>query len=191
MLEAFSEPSEASKINFIFAKIVNGFQPLIIFAKKSILYIWLGSESTSGFIWGTAPAQELIEKLHLVAYIQWHSEKQLFSKYEKIYQKIHVLESFLKVSGWSVKNKKRFYQELFPRIFQQVLRVVVLKKNSKQLLPSEKLKIDYVFRLSLNLRILLILLLLGTIIRTYYSSMMVATIRNFLKLQPMSKIKHH
>ena len=102
-----------------------------------------------------------------------------------------MLESFLKVSGWSVKNKKRFYQELFPRIFQQVLRAVVLKKNSKQLLPSEKLIIDYVFQLSLNLRILLILLLLGTIIRTYYSSMMVAAIRNFLKLQPMSKIKHH
>ena len=42
-LEAYSEPSGTSKME-VFAKIVNSCQPLIIFAKSSILDVWLGSE---------------------------------------------------------------------------------------------------------------------------------------------------
>ena len=41
--EAYSEPSGTSKMEF-FAKIVNGWKPLTIFAKSSILDIRLGSE---------------------------------------------------------------------------------------------------------------------------------------------------
>ena len=44
--EAYSEPSQTSKMDS-FAKIVNGVQPLIIFAKHSILDVWQGSEYAS------------------------------------------------------------------------------------------------------------------------------------------------
>ena len=44
--EAHSEPSQTYKMER-FAKIVNGFQPLPIFAKPSILEVWQGSEYTS------------------------------------------------------------------------------------------------------------------------------------------------
>ena len=40
--EAYSEPSRISKME-LFTKIVNGFQPLIIFSKSFILDVWLGS----------------------------------------------------------------------------------------------------------------------------------------------------
>ena len=33
-----------------FAKIINGFQPVIIFAKRSILVIWQGSEYSSSTV---------------------------------------------------------------------------------------------------------------------------------------------
>ena len=46
--EAYSEPYQASKIG-CFAKIVNGLQPLPIFAKRSILDDWQGSEYHSEF----------------------------------------------------------------------------------------------------------------------------------------------
>ena len=45
--EAYSEPCQTSKIES-FAKIVNGFMPLTIFAKRSILDVWQGSEYASG-----------------------------------------------------------------------------------------------------------------------------------------------
>ena len=45
MSEAYSEPCLRSKME-LFAKIVNSFQPVTIFAKSSILDIWLGSEYT-------------------------------------------------------------------------------------------------------------------------------------------------
>ena len=41
--KAYLELSQTSKMEF-FAKIVHGFQPLIIFAKSCILDVWLGSE---------------------------------------------------------------------------------------------------------------------------------------------------
>ena len=44
--EAYSEPSRTSKMQ-LFAKIVNGFQPLIIFAKSFILDVQLGFEYVS------------------------------------------------------------------------------------------------------------------------------------------------
>ena len=44
--EAYLEPSQASKIE-LFQEIANGFKPFIIFAKNSILDIWLSSEYTS------------------------------------------------------------------------------------------------------------------------------------------------
>ena len=44
--EVYSECSQTSKIVF-FEKIVNGFQPLIIFAKSSTLDLWIGSECLS------------------------------------------------------------------------------------------------------------------------------------------------
>ena len=43
---AYSESFEISKIKF-FVKIVNGFQPFIIFAKNSILDVWQRSEYAS------------------------------------------------------------------------------------------------------------------------------------------------
>ena len=42
-LEVYSEPCQTSKIEH-FVKIVNDFQPLSIFAKRSILDIWEGCE---------------------------------------------------------------------------------------------------------------------------------------------------
>ena len=45
--EACEELCKVSKMES-FAKIVNGFKPLTIFAKLSILDVWLGSEYTSG-----------------------------------------------------------------------------------------------------------------------------------------------
>ena len=44
--EVYPDPSWTSKIG-LFAKIINGFQPLTIFAKSSILDVQLGSEYTS------------------------------------------------------------------------------------------------------------------------------------------------
>ena len=41
MVEVYSEPSGPSRI-VLFAKVVNGFQLLIIFAKSSFLDVWLG-----------------------------------------------------------------------------------------------------------------------------------------------------
>ena len=41
--EAYSEPYQLSKMER-FAKIINGFQPLTIFAKQSILDVWQDSE---------------------------------------------------------------------------------------------------------------------------------------------------
>ena len=41
--EAYSKPCEASKMECL-AKIVNGWKPSAIFAKRSILDIWQGSE---------------------------------------------------------------------------------------------------------------------------------------------------
>ena len=46
-VEAYSEHWQQSQIE-LFAKIVNGFQPLIIFTKSSILDVWQGSEYASG-----------------------------------------------------------------------------------------------------------------------------------------------
>ena len=47
--EADQQPCQTSKMK-VFAKIVNVFQPLTIFAKTFILNVWQGSEHTSG-IW--------------------------------------------------------------------------------------------------------------------------------------------
>ena len=44
--EAFSEPSPISKLK-LSAKVVNGFQPLTIFAKSSISDVWMGCECSS------------------------------------------------------------------------------------------------------------------------------------------------
>ena len=42
-LEVYSEPGQTSKMDR-FAKIFNGFQPITIFAKRSNLDLWQGSE---------------------------------------------------------------------------------------------------------------------------------------------------
>ena len=44
--EAYAEPCKTSKMEFS-AKIVNGIQPLTIFAKSSVLEVWQGSEYDS------------------------------------------------------------------------------------------------------------------------------------------------
>ena len=44
--EAYSEPCQTSKMER-FAKIINSFQPLTTFAKRSILDVWQGSEFAS------------------------------------------------------------------------------------------------------------------------------------------------
>ena len=44
-LEVYSEPGQTSKMDR-FAKIFNGFQPITIFAKRSNLDLWQGSEFT-------------------------------------------------------------------------------------------------------------------------------------------------
>ena len=46
-LEAYLEPCQTSKME-LFAKIVNDWKPLSIFAKRSILEFWPGSEYSSG-----------------------------------------------------------------------------------------------------------------------------------------------
>ena len=46
--EAYLEPSQASKME-LFVKIVNGFEPLAIFAKSPILDVLLGSETAFDF----------------------------------------------------------------------------------------------------------------------------------------------
>ena len=45
-VEVNSEPSQTSNMD-LFAKIINGWKTLTIFAKRSILDIWLGSEYAS------------------------------------------------------------------------------------------------------------------------------------------------
>ena len=46
--EACSEPCQLSKMK-CFTKMLNGFQPLSIFAKRSILDVWQGSEYVCAF----------------------------------------------------------------------------------------------------------------------------------------------
>ena len=48
--EAYPVPSELSKIQH-FAKINNGFQPLTIFVKPSVLDVSQGSIYASGYFW--------------------------------------------------------------------------------------------------------------------------------------------
>ena len=48
MSEAYSEPGQTSKME-LFAKIVRGFQPLIFYAKSSVLDVSLGSGYASGY----------------------------------------------------------------------------------------------------------------------------------------------
>ena len=57
-LEAYSEPSQTSKLE-VFAKIVNGFSFLTIFAKSSIVDIWKDSEFAS------EASIDLRKKLHV------------------------------------------------------------------------------------------------------------------------------
>ena len=45
--EAYSEPYQTSRLMEHFDKIVNGFQPLFNFAKRSIVYVWRGSDDAS------------------------------------------------------------------------------------------------------------------------------------------------
>ena len=45
--EGYSKPNQTSKM-YLMAKTFNGFLPLTIFAKSSILDVWLGSECASG-----------------------------------------------------------------------------------------------------------------------------------------------
>ena len=104
-------------------------------------------------------------------------------KISEILKKTHVLEFFLKISGCSVANRKRLCQELFPRLCQQVLRAIILK-NSSSAVTSHR-KIENWLRISiilLTLRNLPVLWLHETTIWMYYSSMMVTTSRNFVKL---------
>ena len=50
ILEVSSEPCQTSKMEF-FVKIVNGLKPVVIFARKSILDIWQGSEYSFGWLY--------------------------------------------------------------------------------------------------------------------------------------------
>ena len=45
--EPYLQPSQTYKME-LFAKIVNGFQPLIVFTKRSSLDVWLRSEYAFG-----------------------------------------------------------------------------------------------------------------------------------------------
>ena len=45
--KVYSEPSQASEMK-LFDKIVNSWKPFIIFSKRSILCVWLGSAYASG-----------------------------------------------------------------------------------------------------------------------------------------------
>ena len=45
----YSEPCQTSKME-LFLKIINGRKPLTIFAKSSILDVWLGSERAFGLV---------------------------------------------------------------------------------------------------------------------------------------------
>ena len=49
----------------IFAKIVNDFQPLIVFAKSSILDVWQASEYASRNIAGNLIANGILHKIKL------------------------------------------------------------------------------------------------------------------------------
>ena len=49
MSEAYLEPLQTSKMKKLFAKIVNGFKPLTVFAKSSILDVCNGSKYASGY----------------------------------------------------------------------------------------------------------------------------------------------
>ena len=51
--EAYLETSQTSEME-IFAKVVNGYQSFSIFAKSSILVVWLDFEYTSDFGFGFA-----------------------------------------------------------------------------------------------------------------------------------------
>ena len=46
--ETYSEASQAPKME-LFAKILEGFQPLTVFEKNSVLDVWLGSEYASEY----------------------------------------------------------------------------------------------------------------------------------------------
>lgn len=48
MTQAYSEPEPCQICMELFVKITNSFKPLIIFAKRSILDVWLGFEYKSG-----------------------------------------------------------------------------------------------------------------------------------------------
>ena len=61
-------------------------------------------------------------------------------KTSEILKKTHVLDSFLKISGCSVANRKRLCQELFPRLCQQVLRAIILKNNSSAVTSHRKIE---------------------------------------------------
>ena len=48
VIEAYLEPLQTSKLE-LFAKIVNGFKPLTVFSKSSILDVSSGSKYASGY----------------------------------------------------------------------------------------------------------------------------------------------
>ena len=104
-------------------------------------------------------------------------------KISEILKKTHVLEFFSKISGCSVANRNRLCQELFPRLFQQVLRATILKNSSSAVTSHRKnWKLVTYFDYPLTLRNLPVLWLHENKIWMYYSSMMIATSRNFVKL---------
>ena len=86
--ETYSEPSQISKMN-VLAKIVNGFQSLLIFPKSSILDVWLGSEYVSKLL--------LIKVLKLpFLCINWYKPSTFYrlfftlTKPQKITKKSHL-----------------------------------------------------------------------------------------------------
>ena len=56
MREAYSEHCQTSKME-LFAKIVNSWKPLSIFAKSSILDVWQDSEYSSEILWKRIPGR--------------------------------------------------------------------------------------------------------------------------------------
>ena len=62
-LEAYSEACQTSKME-LFAKTINGWKSLTIFAKISILDVWQGSEYTSVFSkgWGQGRGKKIFEQ---------------------------------------------------------------------------------------------------------------------------------
>ena len=108
-------------------------------------------------------------------------------KLSGILKKTHAWESLLKVSGCSVAKKATLSRIIFKKFSASFKSNYFEEEFISSYFPQKNWTLVKYFDYPLTLRNLLFLWLHGTIIRMYYSSMMVAIITNFLKLQPISE----